>query len=286
MEEPLQLSHQQRFASQLFHLNLDISEYAFANLYLFRHLHRYHLVNLFDFPFIKGQTRDHFTYLMPTVPLSTFKTDQLIQLTSYVDFLFPIPEQWLASLNPAIFNVTYQQADSDYLCAASTLKTYPGRHLDGKRNQVKNFISNYNPITYKITKERIADGLKVLDQWSDEQEDHHTDYDSCSEALHLFESLALSGYIIYASDQPIAFSLGEMLNSTTYAIHFIKAIKNFKGIYQYFHQFLAQSLPDSVQWINIEQDLGLPNLRKAKESYHAERLVHKFRVAKQSSSSA
>lgn len=277
-EEPLELCHQKRLSTQLALLNVDLAEYSFANLYLFRHLHQYHILHLFDSDFIKGRTRDHFSFLMPLKPLNAFKNSQLQQLMSYVDFLFPIPEQWLSHLDSRLFQFHYELADSDYLIAAATLKNYAGRHLDGHRNHVKNFVLNYHPIAHELTKERVKDAIDVLERWKQEQKYVETDFYSCKEALELFEVLSLKGIIIYTGDKPIGFSLGESLNATTYSIHFIKALKEFKGVYQYLYQMTANSLAPSFTSINLEQDLGLPTLRKSKQSYHPERLLYKFRV--------
>jgi hypothetical protein len=44
-------------------------------------------------------------------------------------------------------------------------------------------------------------------------------------------------------------------------------------------EFARRAWPDAA-YINREQDMGIEGLRRAKQSYHPDRLVRKFNVAK------
>ena len=65
----------------------------------------------------------------------------------------------------------------------------------------------------------------------------------------------------------------------TFDIHFEKALDIADGAYnvinQGFAQYLLEKHPE-IQWLNREDDLGLPGLRKAKLSYHPDHLVEKY----------
>ena len=63
-------------------------------------------------------------------------------------------------------------------------------------------------------------------------------------------------------------------------VHFEKARTDFRGSYQYINYAFAQSLPESVEYINREQDLGDSGLRKAKMSYHPEQFIKKYWLPK------
>ena len=52
-------------------LGLSISEYTFANIFLFRHVHGYELVEVDSKLFIRGMSYDKKTYLMPTITTPT-----------------------------------------------------------------------------------------------------------------------------------------------------------------------------------------------------------------------
>ncbi len=88
----------------------------------------------------------------------------------------------------------------------------------------------------------------------------------------------LCGGAYYAEGEPAGFLLGEELNRETFGIHFAKALKRFKGIYQYMFNNFASVLPASCTYINMEQDLGIQALRHSKTSYMPEFKLEKFRV--------
>jgi len=91
----------------------------------------------------------------------------------------------------------------------------------------------------------------------------------------------LSGVIAYADGKPAAFSLGEfMAAGTMYCVHFEKGIDTFKGIYQYINQQEALALPESVKYINREQDVGDEGLRQAKMTYRPAAFVEKYAALK------
>lgn len=57
-----------------------------------------------------------------------------------------------------------------------------------------------------------------------------------------------------------------------------KADYNYEGIYAVINRDFVRSLPEQYIHINREEDLGIPGLRRAKESYKPELLLHKFTI--------
>jgi len=99
-----------------------------------------------------------------------------------------------------------------------------------------------------------------------------------NEVLANAEALGITGGCIEIGRQVEAFTLGELLNAETLVIHLEKANAAFHGLYQVINQqFLEQSWPN-IEYVNREQDLGAPGLRKAKESYLPHHMVEKFAV--------
>jgi len=88
----------------------------------------------------------------------------------------------------------------------------------------------------------------------------------------------LCGGIYYVEGEPAGFIIGEEINDTTFALHFAKGRRKFKGIYQYMYNQFANILPKKYTHVNFEQDMGNLALKIAKASYHPERMVRKYRV--------
>lgn len=260
-------------------MKMDISEYTFACLYLFRKVHAYEIVFGRDI-YVKGRTRDHFTFLMLTSPIEKIDWAEMRSLLNECDCVFPIPEEWFERFNPKEFQKAYSEDDSDYIFGIEKIRKYPGRHLDGKRNLLKQFKELYPSESYSLTLDRVKDAFHILDVWKGDLHGDlcSTDFCSCKEALELMEQLSLNGKIYYSREEPIGFILGEPLNDRMYAVHFAKANRNFKGIYQFIFQDFAGSLDAEYQFLNFEPDLGLETLRKAKNSYFPDKRLIKLRV--------
>lgn len=279
--ETLNLDHQVLLAPRFHKMDLDISEYTFANLYLFRNVHDYQVVFGQDL-YLKGKTRDGFYYLTPTVPVEQLQWKDMEDCLQGCNFLFPIPESWASQFDPQKYQEDKKEQDSDYLYTVAKLASYPGRHLSGRRNLVKQFMEHHpvhSSIVLSSTNKDHA--LEVLEEWQQEgvKEEPFSDYGPCTEAVQLMETLNLNGLISYVDGKPAAFVLGEELHSKTYVIHFAKALRQYKGIYQYIYQEFARSLQGKYEYINLEQDLGVYDLQHAKRAYYPDQLIPKLRIS-------
>ena len=66
-----------------------------------------------------------------------------------------------------------------------------------------------------------------------------------------------------------AFSIYEPISPTTIAIHFERALRSYKGLYQVINWETAKvAAAQGFELINREEDLGDEGLRDAKMSYH------------------
>jgi hypothetical protein len=90
--------------------------------------------------------------------------------------------------------------------------------------------------------------------------------------------LNLTGGTIRIEGKIEAFTVGEALNPSTAVCHFEKAMPQFQGLAQVINQWFAKNNLGDFAYVNREQDLGIPGLRKAKESYFPDHLVEKVRI--------
>jgi hypothetical protein len=277
--EPLSLAHQHLLEPKFQQLNLPLSEYSFANLYLFRQLHQYQVIQLNGETFIQGLTRDKVPFIMLTSPPSLIPSPLLERALSRAQILFPVPEDWLRLLDKWLVQASFKEEDSDYLYTTTKLAHYPGRHLSSKRNLVKQLLTHHEVRSENVV-QQLRDAQEILENWLAEHSEmnHQADYSSCLEALEHFDRLHLHGQIVYVNQKPAGFVIGEWLGKDDYAVHFSKASRSIKGLYQYLFQKLAQSLEGTYSWINLEQDLGIPSIRYSKLSYQPDLLVKKWRV--------
>ncbi len=273
----LLLDHQKLLSSRLKALKLDISEYSFANLYLFRELHQYEVLEMGEI-FVKGITRDGFKYIMPIFDILNSSLDILRQAVRDVDFLYPIPEKWLGVFSQLPHEVSYSEGDSDYIFGVEKIATYPGRHLDGKRGLVKQFLGANTVRSDPLTSANAKDAFQVLEKWKEHIIDEQVDYTPCYEAIERLEELRMQGQIYFIDNQPVGFIIGEPLNDQMFVIHFSKADVQYKGIYQYMYQAFARTVASQYPFLNWEQDLAKEGLRQSKRSYCPDGFIKKMRV--------
>jgi len=278
--ETLGLHHREVLSPLLRSIAVPLSEFSFPNLYLFRKNHDYEV--LFDGGiFIRGRSYDGHRYLMPTSDVRAIGQESLANMMSDVDFLFPIPEEWLDAFDPAVFEVAFHEGDADYLYTVEKMSTLAGRKLHKKRNLLKQFVEAYRHEALPLTESRMNDARSVLDDWQNEAGPGAggTDYESCREALDRYDELVLCGGIYYAEGEPAGFVLGEEVNDETFVLHFAKARTKFKGVYQFMFNNFAKILPPKYRYLNLEQDLDKENLRIFKSSYVPDRMLRKARVS-------
>ena len=124
----------------------------------------------------------------------------------------------------------------------------------------------------------LPQALDVLEDWAAHQENpDETDYRQAKEALSLSGELGLRGFLVFAGDIPAAWCLSEFsAQGTISTVHFEKARSSMPGAFQYINYAFARSLPESVLFINREQDLGDEGLRQAKLTYRPCGFVKKY----------
>ena len=88
----------------------------------------------------------------------------------------------------------------------------------------------------------------------------------------------MEGMALTDGEQVMAFAMASPLGTDTFDIHFEKALDIADGAYAVINQGFARYLMEkhpNAKWLNREDDLGLPGLRKAKLSYEPAFLVEK-----------
>ena len=277
--EKLSFEHKELLYKRLKNVDTPISEYAFANVYLFREPHDYEVI-LDKEIFLKGKTYDGFSFLMPTIDIRKIDLEYLKGLMKEVDFLFPVSEDWLKIFNRDEFEFSYNEEDTDYIYTVEKIATFKGRRLHKKRNLLKQFMQLYENEASPFTEEKMDDAINILHQWQEDvgQPVSETDYNQCMEALKLYDKLSLCGQIYYVNKEPGGLIMGEELNNETFVFHFAKGKRKFKGLYQYMYNTFSNILPEKYKLLNLEQDLGKLALKIAKSSYDPDFMLKKYRV--------
>jgi hypothetical protein len=256
-----------------------VSEFTFSNLYLFRRRYRYRVSMDTEGNFIISGERDGKKFFM--TPCAMPEKRILDGLFDEHDYWKNIPESVEEAEREILDGWEIERREDrdnfDYLYLRTDLANLEGKKYHKKRNLVNAFNNTY-PVRRMeaLNRDLLRDAAEVLDNWKREKGEDG-DYAAAREALELYGTLNLRGAVFYVDEKPAGWCLGESIaKGRSFAVHFEKALDEYKGIYQYMNQAFAASLPRFFTWINREQDLGDPGLRQAKETYRPCGYVKKY----------
>ena len=187
---------------------------------------------------------------------------------------------------PGQFQFHPDRDSCDYIYSITDLATLPGRKFQRKRNHLNRFRQNHPDCRMAaITPELLPEVQAMAQTWYEKRMELDPDNDFLLEqrALHRamehWDELGLEGAVLMEDGKILAMTAGSFLNEKTFDVHFEKALEDVDGAYaainQAFSAHLHKKYP-ALQWLNREDDLGLPGLRKAKLSYCPDHLVVKF----------
>lgn len=279
--ESINLKHYDCLVKRFQQMNLWISDYSFANVYLFRKISHYEFLTTDCGVFVTGRNKQMQRYIMPLNDPKGCDIKTFNEMLAGRDYFFPVPEQWLGYFPEDTFNVRYDESESDYIYLTEKLAGFKGRQYVRHRNHLNQFLSFYTPKEEILSAKNISDGMNILYQWQNESRTtaEKTDFEQCEEALKKFLELALWGTIYYIDTQPAGFVIGEPLNADMFCLHFAKASKKYHGIYEFMFNDTAKKLQPRYRYLNFEEDMGNKNLRRTKSSYGPEFILKKYRVS-------
>ncbi len=192
---------------------------------------------------------------------------------------------WLEKTYPGKFRFYVDRDTFDYVYAIDDLADLKGRKYQKKRNHFNKFVAA-NPTwrTEPITGANLPQVREMARQWyalrekTEPESDFHLKKIALGRALEDPGKFGLEGLVLLVEEKITAFTLGSRLSEDTFDIHFEKALDIVDGSYPAINKSFALYLRDKypqLRYLNREDDMGLPGLRKAKLSYEPAFLVEK-----------
>lgn len=170
----------------------------------------------------------------------------------------------------------------DYVYAAQDLRELKGNKYHKKKNLLSQFLKSYDFKYMPMSEALVDEALSLQEDWCtwkscDESESLTGENDVITEMLQNWKALGnLMGGMVRVAGKPAAYTIAEAIDASTVVVHIEKGHPDYKGIYQAINWLFVSRLPESILWINREQDLGDEGLRKAKLSYNPAGFVKKF----------
>lgn len=196
-----------------------------------------------------------------------------------------VPETVVKSIKDHSKYVIKEDRDSeDYILNVKNFISTPSKNLRKKINQFESTNSNINCKILDITEENCIKAVLELNKaWCKGKgfsyDKSIEDQNSIEKFLEISSRINAMAVGVYINDVLIGFTLNEILNSTWAMGHFGKSDINIKYSSLYCEYASEKLLSQKgIEYINIQQDTGLPGLRETKMSYHPEFFLKKYTV--------
>ena len=298
----IEITDKPLFDNYFLKFNPQISELTFTNLFIWRNHydflyieHKNHLI-IFSKSYLnkwkkpQSDKRDVIYFLPPIGPTPDKIIFELFETLNNIE-IHRVPEPIFNQIRESetLINFNLEFFDDrdnwDYVYNKEDLINLAGNKYRQKRRWLNKFIEQYNYEFNIITEEFIDKARKLQIEWCDNNEcqsneDLLEEQKAIDEAFDNYLNLNIKGGILCVDGKCVGYTLGEMLNKETAVIHIEKAHINYEGSYQAVNNLFLKNCCETATFINREQDLGIPGLRRAKESYKPLHMVKKSTIFK------
>lgn len=174
----------------------------------------------------------------------------------------------------------------DYILDVAKISTMKGQVLKHKRKLLNSFLKNYGndvKVNYMNLPEIKKHLISFYHHWSKSKNQHDLNINELHaiqkllKHYHFFNTIVMS---VHHKDKLIGFTLFEEISKDWALSSFQKGDISYRGIYEFLNHNLAKHLNEkNIKFVNIEQDLGISGLRRAKLDYNPS-FLKKFTLKK------
>lgn len=168
----------------------------------------------------------------------------------------------------------------DYVYLTKDLIQLSGRQYHAKKNHLNYFREHYRYEYIPLTSAMSEEAMLFIREFNLRKQlpAHEMDLLRMEEIAmeDVFYNLERVGYLtgaILIDGKIQALSIGGPLGRRTVTVHVEKANIEYRGAYQAINNEFCRHMASHVKYINREEDMGIPGLRKAKLSYKPIKLI-------------
>ncbi len=282
----IELEDADRIKGYLRRAEIKICEWAIANILIWKD---------FDHPMLTRIHKNLCIYVSPPnepsyflQPIGNHKLPETVAIClEHAGKMSRLSENFMSRLEPKEYRVLCLRNQFDYVYKTEILAELKGRKFDGKRNHLKRFRDRFPDYEYIPLDGSFKEkALELFEAWFDKKKDsryfpklaHISQKAALERAFSDYDQLGLRGGAVLIQKEMKGFVLGSSLNPEMASVHFQYGDLSIRGISQTLLWEACRKTFSSFKYINLEQDLGIPGLRKAKLSYHPLRLEKKFEI--------
>jgi hypothetical protein len=258
----------------------EVCEVNFGNTFIWRKYDHPKLTIIHDNLCLQFEPPDEPAYFLQPIGENDIP-DTIRTCLSYAPRLSRIPTSFACRWCSG-FHCAPDRNNFDYVYRTQDLIDLRGKKYDGKRNRIKKFEREHSYAYVKLVPGHLEDCQRLFREWLEDKSlttkmisDQN---EAIQEGLTHFEALGLSGGAIEVEGKIEAFSIGEPLSVETAVIHIEIVNPKYDGLAQLMNREFVKNEWSAFAYINREQDMGIPGLRRAKMSYYPHHMVEKHHI--------
>lgn len=298
LENEITIEGRPLMESYLTGFDYGTSGMSFTSLYMWRNINKFSWQIIGDYMCIAGLSHLELDkeepFLFP--PLSRtgsydaeslrytiLEAKKIFESKGYVFSLRLIPFHMLDILKeafPTELRFFDDRPNYDYVYLTKDLAELKGREYHSKKNHLNYFLNNYQYEYVALTSAMAEDAMAFIREFNErknlpehEMELLHMEEEAMVDVFRNIETVGYTAGAILIDGKIEALTIGGRLNRNTVTVHVEKANIFYRGLYQAINNEFAKHVPSYIKYINREEDMGIPGLRKAKLSYKPIKLV-------------
>jgi hypothetical protein len=289
--KPIRLEDRDVIQELLWRYQPDTSEWTFTNLFIWRSHYGFQWCLYRDRLLVISVTGDNPCYaLQPVGPSPRLEIVRMLlewledEKGEEEPRIERADKRLISELEGATdLSIEPTRDQFDYVYRTDDLIKLTGRKYHSKRNHINRFRDSHSFSYAPLAEQHVKECLDLTETWCEWrrcEEDMNLldEWEAVRQALANLNALKLQGGVIIMEGRVEAYALGELLNDQTALVHIEKANPEIRELYAIVNQQFCEKSWQDVPYVNREQDLGEPGLRKAKESYYPHRLEEKSRI--------
>jgi len=249
------------------------SDYVFTYLFMYKDIYRLKIAETDGATVISSGAEKPVFYM----PLG----DTARGIEAVVDYcrdtgiktvFYKIPESHRKVFEEMGFRLEEDRSSFDYIYKIADFVDYEGKGFRKQRNNLQSYLKGFAP-------EFTEDVQKYTDQCKAFTEKYHNEPYIAGPTMRMLDnmdSFGLKGGVVLNRGEVAAFCLYERVSEDMLLSHVELTDNCHRGIHAYLINELAKVMKG--KYINKEDDMGLPGLRRFKESYNPDHMLKKYKA--------
>jgi hypothetical protein len=294
--QPLSLSHQPMIEKYMLRFGENSCQHSFVSMFCFNGKYGYSVCEEDDRLFICKEKFSGDQYRVYLSPMGGDDGDKAAAIQRLLEDahsygakarLETVTENIKNNIEkecPGVFRANENRDYAEYIYTAEKLAYLPGKEMASKRKDTNSFWRDFDGRVNikKMTGAASDEIIAYQEKWLKTrlQQEDSVQLELENEAIMLglknFDKLGLSGIMLYVDNVLRGYAYGSKLSNDCYDVIIEKGDREIDNIYRVLNMEIVRRCCAGITYINREEDLGVPGLRKSKLSYKPDILLKKY----------